>query len=178
MPKHRERNTMKITSTIIMAVILSAFTLTAQADAGFYAGVNYSKINYEESYGDLDFATLGGILGYNLSSTFGVEVRYARGQSGDDIEGYSVKIDNTVSVLGRLSLQNDTNLTPYVVAGYTRGELDIEGYGSDSTSDFSYGAGVGFELTKGLSAGVEYMVLIDKDSYEFNALSASLIYAF
>ncbi len=163
---------------ITIGILSLAYISPASADSGFYAGVNYTKINYEESYGDLDFATVGGILGYNLSSTFGIEARYSQGQSDDSIEGYTVKIDNMLSILGRLSLQNDTNLTPYVVAGYTRGELDIESYGSDDASDFSYGAGVAIELTKGLNAGVEYMVLIDKDSYEFNGLSANLVYTF
>ena len=62
--------------------------------------------------------------------------------------------------------------------GYTKGKLSADGYGSDTESDFSYGAGIDFSLTDSLVVRAEYMVLIDKDEYEFDALSASLVYNF
>jgi len=82
------------------------------------------------------------------------------------------------SIFGRLSLANDTNITPYVLAGYSKAWIDIEGYGGDSDSDFSYGAGVGFELTEGLSVAAEYVVLADKTDYDLNEFNVNLVYTF
>jgi len=168
---------MKIMKCLTVLILLT-FSLFTHADQGVYAGISYTKISYEESGGELDFSTAGGILGYNLSSTFGLEARYSEGQTDDDVHGSDVAIDKMASIFGRLSLANDTNITPYILAGYTKTWVDIEGYGNDSDSDFSYGAGVGFELAKGLSIAAEYIVLIDKNEYDFNQLGVNLVYTF
>jgi len=167
----------KRSSVFISSLILFAFSGLARADAGFYAGASYSQIEYSESAGELDFTTAGAIVGYNLTSSFGLEARYSEGQSGDDFQYHSFEIDKVMSVFGRLSLQNDTNITPYILVGYTRGEIDGD-YGSDSDTDISYGAGVGFELAKGLSIAAEYVVLIEESEYDFTALNATLVYTF
>jgi len=165
-------------ASIISGFILLAFSVATQADQGVYAGASYSKVSYEASGGELDFSAIGGILGYNLSSTFGLEARYSEGRTDDDANGHDVEIDKVASIFGRLSLANDTNVTPYALIGYTKGWLDIAGYGGDSDSDFSYGAGLGFELAKGLSIAAEYVVLIDKDDYDFNQVGVNLVYTF
>lgn len=162
----------------ILGILSLAYISPASADSGPYIGATYTQLNYEESGLDLDFSTVGGLVGYNLSSTFGVELRHSRGQSNDDISGYDVDIDSMTSILGRLSLQNDTNLTPYVVVGYSQVEFDIQGFGSDDDEGLTYGAGVGFELTKGLNIGVEYTVVLDKSDYDLTAGSATLVYTF
>ena len=132
-------------------------TSNAVADAGLYVGANYGQVEYEESAGSLDFTAASAIIGYNLSSTFGIEARYAQGLGDDDIGGTSVDIDTMTSVLARLSLQNDANLTPYVLAGYTQGKLEAEGIGSETAEDFTYGFGLGFRITDKLSLTAEYV---------------------
>ena len=139
---------------------------------------NYAQVEYEESGGSLDFTAATGGLGYNLSSTFGVELRYGQGMSDDSVQGTSFDIDKIVSVLGRLSLQNDTNITPYILAGYTRGWIDIEGGGTAKAEDFSFGAGVGFDITPKLSISAEYFSYIDKNDYDITGPSIGAMYVF
>lgn len=168
---------MKYTSCLISSLILLTFSLISHSDSGAYAGVSYTQIEYSESAGELDFTTVGGILGYNLSSSFGIEARYSNGQSGDSFHGYDFEIDKMASIFGRFSLQNDTNLTPYLLIGWTKGWIDGD-FGGDSDSDISYGGGVGFELAKGLSIAAEYVVLIEESDYDFNQLGVNLVYVF
>ena len=173
----------KINLAILGAIIiLSAglfYTSEAKADAGFYAGVSYSQLDYSESgIDDLDFSTVGGLVGYNLSSSFAIEIRGAKGQSDDSLYGIGVEIDKTMSVLGKFSLPNETNVTPYVIAGYSKGWLKADGGFKGDESDFSYGIGAAFALTDQLSVSAEYASLIDKDDVEVAALSLMAIYTF
>jgi len=163
-------------SVILMTMVF--FTYNAQADAGFFAGANYSRVSYSESYGDLDFATTGVILGYNVSSAFAIEGRQSKGSSGDDVYGYGVKIDNVVSVFGRFSLQNSTPLTPYALLGYTRGKMTIEDIGSDTEGDMSYGFGLEIDIVEGLSVAAEYIVLMDKSDFDITTHGLVATYTF
>ena len=151
---------------------------TASYSGDLYGGIQYSKVDYSESGLGLDFSTVGAIAGYELTNAFAIEARYSKGQSDDSAFGVGFEVDNTYGVYGVVSLPNETNIEPYVVIGYTKGKLSASGYGSESESDFSYGAGISFKLAESLSIRTEYMVLLDKEDYEFNSVSASLIYKF
>ena len=109
---------------------------TCFADSGFYAGASYSQLDYSEPGLDLDFSTVGGLVGYKLSSSFAIELRGAKGQTDDSIYGIGVEVDKTMSVLGRFSLPNETNVTPYVLAGFTKGWLEADGgFKTDESDD-------------------------------------------
>ena len=113
----------------------------------------------------------------DMSSTFGLEVRGSSGLADDDIQGYEFSIDKMISVFGRLSLQNDTNITPYILGGYTKVWVDTD-LGSGTDSDLSYGVGAALGLTDDLSVAVEYVVYIDKNSYDFSGPGITLAYKF
>ena len=149
-----------ITRTILGLAVLAVTCLGAStqcfADSGLYAGVSYTQLDYSEPGVDLDFTTVGGVLGYNLSSAFAIELRGARGQSDDSAYGVGVEVDKTMSVLGRFSLPNETNITPYVLAGFSKAWLKADGGYKDDGGDYSYGLGLAFSLTDSfaVSAGL------------------------
>lgn len=170
-----------ITKTVLSIILLSAACFEASycfADSGFYGGVSYSELDYSEPGLDLDFATIGGLVGYKLSNTFAIEVRGAKGQTDDDIYGYGVEVDKTMSVFGRFSLPNESNMTPYLIAGFTKAWLEADGGFKADESDYSYGIGVAFALTDELAVSAEYASLLDKDDAEVNAMSLLLTYDF
>jgi opacity protein-like surface antigen len=144
----------------------------------WYVGGQYSQVEYSESSADLDFTTVGVIAGYELNNAVAIEARYGQGQGDDDIAGTNIEVDSVYGLYGVFSLPNETNLEPYVVLGYTEGKLKAKGFGSDSENDFSYGAGVSFKLAESLTIRAEYMRLLSGDDYDFDALSASLVYNF
>ena len=157
---------------------LGTFAPDAKADAGWYGGVSYSQLDYSEPGLDLDFSTIGGLVGYKLSSSFAIEVRGAKGQTDDSIYGIGVQLVKTMSVLGRFSLPNETNVTPYVIAGFSKGWLSADGGFKTDESDYSYGIGAAFSLTDQFAISAEYMSLLDKDDVEVSALSLIATYDF
>ena len=164
--------------TLIISAVFCFNTSYCFADAGFYGGVSYSQLDYSEPGLDLDFSTIGGLVGYKLSNSFAIEVRGARGQRDDSLYGVGVEVDKTFSVLGRFSLPNETNVTPYVVAGFTKAWLEVDGGYKVNESDYSYGIGAAFSLTDQFAVSAEYVVLLDKDDAEINALSLIATYDF
>lgn len=170
---------MKITKIILGVFILgAAFAEVATADGGFYVGASYSQLDYSEPGIDLDFTTIGGLVGYKLSSSFAIEIRGAKGQSDDELYGIGVEVDKTMSVLGRFSLPNETNVTPYVVAGFSKGWLSADGGFKTDESDYSYGIGAAFALTDQFAVSAEYVSLLDKDDVEVAALSLIATFEF
>jgi len=78
-------------------------------------------------------------------------------------------------------IPNSTLFYPYLVAGYTRGELEasVGGYSaSDSESDFSYGIGTDLRFSENFAANIEFMRYLDKDGFEMDGLSAGIKYTF
>ena len=143
-----------------------------------YGGGSYSKLDYQESAGELNFTTIGAIVGTKLSNHVAIEGRYSSGHEGDDVASYDVDIKSTYGVYGRFSMDNTTNVTPYVIAGYTKAEIHVQGAGNDSADGLSVGAGVSFNLSDKLSVGVEYMSLLDKNDYDVDQVSGTLLYSF
>jgi len=138
----------------------------------------YSQLDYSEPGLDLDFSTVGGLIGFKLSNAFAIELRGAKGQTDDDVYGIGVEVDKTMSVLGRFSLPNETNVTPYVVAGFSKAWLSADGGFKTDVSDYSYGIGLAFSLTNELAVSAEYVSLLDKDDAEINAASLMVTYTF
>jgi outer membrane immunogenic protein len=163
---------------ILVGVLGVTLSAVATADSGWYLGGGYTKLDFSAGSEDLDFSTIGAQVGYNLSSSFAVELRGAKGQADDDISGYDFEVDKTVSLLAKFSLANDTNITPYLIGGYTKAWLEGEGGYKEDDGDWSYGAGAAFALTKQLAVSAEYAVLYDKDDSEIIGLSLMANYTF
>lgn len=168
----------KFKAIFIVAMLAGVVASPAGADAGGYVGVIYSKIDHSEPGINLNFSTIGGIVGYKLSNSVSVEVRGARAKTHDKLYGVNVELEKTVSILGRLSLPNLTDITPYFLAGYTKGWLKADnGFRVDET-DFSYGVGASFSVTNNLGVSVEYLSLFDKDDTEIESFSLLAVWEF
>jgi len=164
--------------SILSVAILSLSASYAFSDAGPYVGVSYSEIDYKETGVSLDFTTVGGVAGYSFSNSFAIETRYAKGREADHFHGYEVTIDRTFSALGKFSLPNATTIKPYVVAGWTKGTMTVEGYGSDSITSPSWGIGIGLDLASNLSINAELLSAINKDDVQANQFSLIALYKF
>jgi opacity protein-like surface antigen len=68
---------------------------------------------------------------------------------------------------------------PYVVLGYTRGEVtaSVDGFGSfsESENDTSFGLGVDFDISQNVIINAEYMNYLDKDGTEIDGFSIGLV---
>jgi opacity protein-like surface antigen len=162
---------------ILVVLVLMVFSTTSYS-SDWYGGIQYSEVDYSESGANLDFSTVSFIAGYELDNVVAIEARYGEGLDGDDIGGTNIEVDSVYGLYTILSLPNETNVEPYLVLGYTEGELAASGFGSDSENGFSYGAGISFKLAESLTVRAEYMRLLSGDDWDFDALSASLVYNF
>lgn len=62
---------------------------------------------------------------------------------------------------------------PYAIAGYTKAKVEVSDFGvtaSDSESDFSYGLGADFSVSKNVDITLEFMRYLDKDGVEIDGI--------
>lgn len=166
---------------------LSLFAVTgAHAQDGFYAGGLISRITYsEDGFSDASPTAIGLKVGTAINKNFAVEARLGTGLSDDSISvlgtSVDIKVDNFFGVYAKGILPLSDVVSVYGLAGYTRGELTVEALGqssSDSDSDFSYGLGADFALSKTASLGVEWARLFKGSDYKVNSLSLSVSFKF
>ena len=73
--------------SVIMIILVGVLGVTlsavATADSGWYLGGSYTQLDFSAGSEDLDFSTIGAQIGYNLSSSFAIELRGAKGQADD-----------------------------------------------------------------------------------------------
>lgn len=149
-----------------------------------YIGANYVFLTYEEDgfSEDLDLGALAGKVGAKFNPYFAAELRAGFGVADESISANgataTLELDYLVGAYGVLGLPNESPVYPYVVVGYTKGELtaSVSGPGgsasiSDSETDFSYGVGANLAATEEFHVNVEYMNYFDKDGYEISGFS-------
>jgi opacity protein-like surface antigen len=188
------------------------FTLTAQAadENDFYAGVQYSNQNIASSS---DIGTAGVILGYQFNQYFSLETRLNIGVSeysslcpcgeGNGDYVYKQEIDNQGSLFikGTYPILNDFSI--YALAGViktsysleiqnqytivegntTVSEITFQDTGDHSESGFTYGVGINYQISKKLSAFLDYQVLPNiavstLDSSSWKSVSIGVNYTF
>lgn len=161
---------------LILSMGVSALTLggvTAQAETSkVYFGGNIAALKYTESRIDDDatLRSLYGRLGIKINDNFSGELRAGMGlrdetlnRSGSDV---SIELDHMYGAYIRGGFQANDEISPYVILGYTGGELISSEPGSPtvttSTSDISMGFGLDF-LVDNLTVNIEYMRYLNKD---------------
>lgn len=88
-----------------------------------------------------------------------------------------VALDNFFGGYATFNMVNESPFTPYAVLGFTRVELEF-GNRSDDESDFSYGAGVNFEIAQNLSGNVEYMRYYDDNDVTADGIGLGVQFNF
>lgn len=106
--------------------------------------------------------------GAQFNEYLGVEGHLGTGGS----DGYA-ELDYMAGVYGKGILPITNQFRFYGLAGVTKVDFD-----ADSDSDFSYGAGLEFDVTPQLAVGADYMRYLDESDYNFDAASVGLRYRF
>lgn len=170
-------------SLVVAAGLLSLASATAHSEGAYYGG-NLSFLDYSEDIID-DSASLTAIygrLGTTFNENFSGEFRVGVGVGGDtvDVSGtdVGVELDSMFGAYVRGGIPVSENFFPYVVLGYTRGEVTVSasGFGSysESETDTSFGLGADINVNSQFTINVEYMNYFDKDGAEIDGFSVGI----
>lgn len=176
----------KIVLACSACAMMSAATL-AQAQEPIeqgYLGANYVFATYEEDgfSEDFDLGVLMGKAGAKFNPYFAAELRAGIGVADESISANGatakLELDYLIGGYGVLGLPNESPVYPYVVIGYTKGEITASASGpggyasiSESETDISYGIGANFAVTDEFQVNTEYMSYFDKDGVEISGIS-------
>jgi opacity protein-like surface antigen len=180
---------------IAAAAVLTMLGASAQAQtpSPLYGEVGYNFLTVKAEGESANLGALRGILGYDLHPNIAVEGMLAFGVK-DDKESASV---SGVTVNAKLELQNSygiyvkpkfnptKELELFARLGWTRSELKatfsasgVSSSGSNSDSDFSYGAGLKYNFDPRMSVGLDYMRYFDKDGMTIDGVTVGFGYRF
>lgn len=144
------------------APLLPAVTQTNAYLGGTFGGRFDDEINYEQY-------TLGVVVGSDVNSFLGAEVTYDYFAKDNGNEDGHVLFANGVA-----RLENDTNVTPYVLAGVGHG---WGRFNDDSL--YNIGVGVRNKISDGVDLDLRYRHINDFDNNNSNdVVSAGLIFNF
>lgn len=171
-------------SVCAVALATSTNVAMAQEPVQGYVGANYVFVTYEEddSSGEVDLGALVAKAGAQINPYLAAELRAGVGVSDDSasIPGLKaeIELDYLVGAYAVAGIPNQTPFYPYVVAGFSKGELTatLTGSGvsvsdSESESDFSYGVGTNLAISEQFKLNAEYMSYLDKDGAEISGVS-------
>ncbi len=178
---------------LIIVTGLAAASHTAPAETRYYFGGNFALLDSSEDVAgevSLDLRGLYARAGAQFHENFSSEIRLGVGIGDDtdnianvEVEG---ELDHFYGGYFRGGVQAGNLFYPYLIAGYTRGKLDLEITASNGTrvkadeteSDFSYGIGVDIRLSETVSGNVEYMNYYDKDDVELDGFALGIVRVF
>ncbi|MBJ6137877.1 porin family protein [Marinobacter litoralis] len=170
------------TAGFAMAGTASAADMYKSGVGALYAGLNYTFMNLDFDGEDADVGTLSGKVGVMANEYVGFEARAGFGVNDDDIGGVAdVEVDNFFGGYATFNMVNESPVTPYAVIGFTRAELEVDtafGSDSDDDSDFSYGAGINFEMAQNVSGNLEYMRYYDDDDVTVDGIGLGVQFNF
>jgi opacity protein-like surface antigen len=180
-----------INARIVSSCLLAGtFSLCAIAQAGEaekpYLGLDYSQRSYENSNSNASSATIPGIrlrAGTEINPNLAVEAHFVLG-AGDDtgtIGGntpYTIESPVTYAAFLRPQVKLDS-LTLYALGGYSYVEFQystplVTGNPTDPVKDFSFGAGLQFDINKQIGLNLDYIQYVQG----LSAVSGGLLYHF
>lgn len=170
----------KITAAIALAVA------AASASAQFYGEVAYHESVYDKHGVDrLDLGALGLTVGYDLHPNMAIEgmLAFAVGDDSVRFGGRQVtgELDYSAGLFAKPKFKVTEGFEVFARLGWARSEISASGLEasvSDDGSDFAYGLGVQFNVTKNAYVTGSYMRLYDKSDVKINGRSIGLGYRF
>ncbi|MFL0800432.1 MAG: porin family protein [Agarilytica sp.] len=167
--------------TTLAALFLSSTLCgTVHAEGGYYGG-NFSFLDYSEQgvSDDASLTAIYGRLGTSFNENFSGELRIGLGMGDDSVAfddlDVNVELDNMYGAYVRGGVPVSEAFFPYVVLGYTRGEVtaSVSGFSSVSVSesDISFGFGSDISVSQNVSINLEYMNYLDKDGGEISGFA-------
>lgn len=156
-----------------------------------YVGGNYVFATYEEDdlSEEFDLGALVAKAGAQINPYFAAELRAGVGVSDDSMSFLGaeaeLELDYLVGAYAVAGIPNQTPFYPYVVLGFSKGELtaSVSGPGgsasdSASESDVSYGIGTNLAISESVHLNAEYMNYLDKDGAEVTGVSVGAKFLF
>jgi opacity protein-like surface antigen len=166
-------------SSVSALLVAGAFTATAQAQQGPmemtpYLGADAMYWEIDPDNGnDIDSVGLRLNGGVQFNDYFALEAHAGTGGSDNGVD-----LDYLVGAYAKGILPISPEFRIFGLLGGTEVELSASGLGSDSESDFSYGAGAELDLAPNLSVGADYMRYLDESDFDFDAATLGLRYRF
>tara|TARA_R110001592_G_scaffold357853_1_gene661654 strand:+ start:83 stop:619 length:537 start_codon:yes stop_codon:yes gene_type:complete len=152
-----------------------------------YAGGSIAFVDYSEEAisDDASLMMLSGRLGTKFNENLSGEIRIGFGIGDDSVNVFGndvdVELDTMFGAYVRGGIQAADKFYPYVVLGYTRGEVtaSVPGFSdSESESDVSFGLGADVDINEKLTFNAEYMNYLDKDGVEVDGFSLGIVTKF
>ena len=179
--------------TIGLMVFCFLFISNAAIAKPSYFGVNYMVTDFESKDANTS-ADLDGVIlnfGQYLHKNFAIEGRFGFGFSWDNYSTpplYATNVDYRLNFVSGIYLHGELPLgkfRPYANIGLSYVEVRVDGrvngwpvYGYDSDGDWSYGAGLDFQITDQVGLNVDYMMLIDSSRRKVDSMSGGLKFYF
>ena len=173
----------KLVTPIFVVAAVSSLSSTAFAEEQYYAGGNFGMMKYSVEGADEDASlnSISGRIGMQFNEYMSGELRVGFGIGSDEFGdgGPDLELDYYYGGYMRLGVPVENTFYPYLVAGYTKGEVSVEGASeSVSESDFSIGLGTDVTFGEGMKLNVEYMNYIDKDGGQIDGFTIGVATTF
>lgn len=171
------------TLAIVIATSLATVGTASAQDmyktgmGGAYAGLNYTFLNLETGNADADVDTLSAKIGVMATPYLGFEARGGFGVNDERIRGVDYSLDNFFGGYATFNLANESPITPYVIAGFTRVEIEANsflGSATEDETDVSFGIGMTMEFAPNLSGNLEYMRYYEDSDAEIDGLGIGI----
>lgn len=180
-----------LASSVLVFMTTSGAVTAQESSHQAYMGANYVFVTYEEDgfADDVDLGALTAKVGAKFNPYVAAELRAGFGVADETASAYGVsgkiELDYLIGGYAVFGLPTETPIYPYIIVGYTKGELTASVSGpsgsasaSASESDISYGVGANFSLRDNIQMNAEYMQYLDKDGAEISGLSIGVSYLF
>lgn len=171
----------KLVQAVAIVGLTGSVVLPAVAENQYYGGLGVAFLEYSEDgvSDDASLNAINGTLGVNFNENFSGEIRAGFGVGDDSVNilgtNVDVELDTFFGAYVRGGIPAAEAFFPYVVLGYTRGEVTASapGFGSssESESDVSFGLGADVNVSETLTINAEYMNYLDKDGAEVSGFT-------
>ena len=168
---------------LLAGIISSTLSVVAIAednsDPQKYFGVGLGFYTYDEiGFGEADLTSSVFRAGAKFNEYIAAEGRLGFGITGDSVLYLGQEVDVDLNYLFgaylRAGIPASDKVFPYIVAGFTRGEVAASALGVSvevAESDMSYGFGIDIDASDKVTLNAEYINLLDKNEAEVGGVS-------
>ena len=168
-------------------------TMTAHAENNKTVGVTYYQMSYGQSGISALKSTMLGIQGnYRVFNGFSIEGRLAHGLDGSTFTDGDDITEVDISLLAggyiKYSALHETSFSPYLIAGFTYTEIEINETQKEGTltldnnafgdTSASYGIGLNYQINSKLLVGLEYINYYSNSNVNIDATGLNISYQF
>lgn len=176
---------------LVSASFLFSFSVMAKSFGEPYLGIQYAFAEYNEDGISKSFNPTSAILrlGGYVNSNFSIETRVGNGVNDDTqfltefgISGLDATLElNRMAGLyavGHINIAKALSIYGVLGASRLNGITSVPSLvnvtSSGHNSSYSYGAGASIKIIKNVSIDVEYMMYLDKNTFDLSMLAAGV----